>query len=70
MNYKFDSGFVDANDTVMRVRCETKDDGFYVLIDTWNDPYDVYYNCNKPEDEETFRKELFDYLVKKYPDYF
>ncbi len=74
--YSFESEFTDQQENVMRVYCENANKECYdvlydVLIDTWNDPYKIYYPSGAfPQDEEKFRDEIFDYLAKKYPEYF
>ena len=47
-------------------------DGFHkMLINTWDDPYCVYYaGGNTPDNKEEFEKRLFDYLSSKYPEHF
>ena len=69
MSYKFESWFVDISDNVLRVEC---DNGYIMLIDTYSDPYMIFYsNGNKPEENvEEFEEELFKYLKEKYPEHF
>lgn len=45
---------------------------FYkMVINTWDDPYCVYYaGGNAPDDKEEFEKKLFEYLSSKYPEHF
>ena len=67
----FESEFVETNAQVLRVICDTLDEEYYdMLIDTYSDPYKIYYSTDKPKDEESFREALFDYLKEKYPEYF
>lgn len=70
--YNFESEFTDPQENVMRVYCENINKEYYdVLIDTWNDPYKIYYPSGAlPQNEQKFRNEIFDYLKKKYPEYF
>ena len=71
--FKFESEFVEANNQVIKVYCEAKDKCFTVLIDTYEDPYMIYYSAFylvSEDEEENFRKQIFDYLKKKYPEYF
>lgn len=72
-NFKFKSEFVEVNDQVLNVYCESKDKWFNVLIDTNGDPYTIYYdsiNAISKKEEENFRKEIFDYLKNQYPEKF
>lgn len=68
----FESEFTDPQENVIRVYCTDDSGTFSVLIDTWNDPYQIYYPLGifDTEMEEEFRDQIFDYLVKKYPEYF
>ena len=70
--YNFESEFTDQQENVMRIYCENMNNEYFdVLIDTWNDPYKIYYPSGAfPQDEENFRDELFAYLKKKYPEHF
>lgn len=70
--YSFESEFTDQQENVMRIYCENANKEYFdVLIDTWNDPYKIYYPYGAlPEDEEKFRDEIFAYLEKKYPEHF
>lgn len=71
--YSFESEFVEVNEQVLKVYCKSKDKSFTVLIDTYGDPYMIYYyplsEIDK-EEEEDFRKQIFIYLAEKYPGYF
>lgn len=71
--YKFESEFVDINEQVLHITCKTENNRFYdMLINTWDDPYVVYYSGVKPDNEEVlvFKEWMFDYLIDKYPDHF
>lgn len=68
--YSFESYFVEVNDQVLRVECENEKEYYNLLIDTYDDPYKIYFSGKCPPDEERFRKILFDYLEKQYPGYF
>lgn len=76
--YIFESSFVDVSDLVLSINCSVacaNSDGysFCVMINTWDDPYTVYYcgwyPVNQSEEDE-FRDALFDYLRAKYPEHF
>lgn len=73
--YIFEEEWADNIDRrFMYVWCKTSGKiPFRVLIDTYDDPYLEYYDThrfNSDNEQERFRKQLFDYLEKKYPDYF
>lgn len=70
--YIFESEFVDTNNIFLKVNCEdtVNDVGFCILINTYDDPYLLYYSNMIPENEEYFRTSIFEYLQSKYPDYF
>jgi hypothetical protein len=71
-NFKFESEFVEVNDQVLKIYCKSENNSFYCLIDTYGDPYMIYYPLNvlNEDEEESFRDQIFDYLEKKYPGYF
>lgn len=71
-NFKFESEFVEVNDQVLKIHCESENNSFSCLIDTYGDPYMIYYPLNvlNENEEESFREQIFDYLEKKYPEYF
>lgn len=72
-NFNFESEFVEVDGQVLKVYCESKNKCFNVLIDTYRDPYMIYYdhiNAITKDEEEDFRKEIFDYLENQYPEYF
>lgn len=71
--YSFESEFVEVNDQVLKVHCRSKDKSFTVLIDTYGDPYMIYYyplGAIDKEEEEIFREQIFTYLLEMYPGYF
>ena len=71
--YTFESDFVDPADQVLHIDCETKSEPkkyYHILIDTWNDPFALYFSNDKPEDMDAFRDILFRYLEREYPGYF
>ena len=72
--FEFESEFVEVNNQVLKVFCKSKNKSFSVLIDTYDDPYMIYYNVqnimNDEEEENDFTKQIFDYLSEKYPEYF
>lgn len=72
VQYDFESYFADSADTVLHVDCNTVDEKnwYSVLIDAYDDPYKLYYEGKRPDNEEEFRSILFCYLKKKYPEYF
>lgn len=72
INFTFESEFTDLQENVLRVFCTDTDDTFSVLIDTYNDPYMIYYPLDifDGQMEEEFREQIFNYLVNKYPDHF
>lgn len=70
VEYTFECDFVDPNNTVLHVNCEGEDESYYMLIDTWDDPYLVYYSGKQPKDNEGFRKVLFNHLKGEFPEYF
>lgn len=67
--YKFESEFVEINEQVLRIHCESDNHAFDCLIDTYADPYMIYYPLNvlDEEEEENFEEQIFDYLREKYP---
>ena len=72
-NFKFESEFVEVNDQVLKIYCESENNSFCCLIDTYGDPYMIYYPINvvfTTEEEENFRNQIFKYLKKKHPKYF
>ena len=72
--FEFESEFVEVNNQVLKVFCKSKNKSFSVLIDTYDDPYMIYYNVpnimNDEEEENVFTHQIFDYLSEKYPEYF
>ena len=71
--FKFESEFVEVNNQVLKVFCKSKNKSFSVLIDTYDDPYMIYYNVSNimnDEEENDFTQQIFDYLSEKYPEYF
>lgn len=71
--FKFESEFVEVNNQVLKVFCKSKNKSFSVLIDTYNDPYMIYYNVPNimnDEEESDFMQQIFDYLSEKYSEYF
>ena len=72
INFTFESEFTDLQENVLRVFCTDTDGTFSVLIDTYNDPYMIYYPLGifDGQMEEEFREQIFNYLVNKYPDRF
>lgn len=71
--FKFESEFVEVNNQVLKVFCKSKNKSFSVLIDTYDDPYIIYYNVPNimnDEEESDFMQQIFDYLSEKYPEYF
>ena len=71
--FKFESEFVEVNNQVLKVFCKSKNKLFSVLIDTYDDPYMIYYNVSNimnDEEENDFTQQIFDYLSEKYPEYF
>lgn len=72
--FEFESEFVEVNNQVLKVFCKSKNKSFSVLIDTYDNPYMIYYNVsnimNDEEEENDFTQQIFDYLSEKYPEYF
>ena len=72
--FEFESEFVEVNNQVLKVFCKSKNKSFSVIIDTYDDPYMIYYNVpnimNDEEEENDFTQQIFDYLSEKYPEYF
>ncbi len=71
--FEFESEFVEVNNQVLKVFCKSKNKLFSVLIDTYDDPYMIYYNVSNimnDEEENDFTQQIFDYLSEKYPEYF
>ena len=70
--FKFESEFVEVNNQVLKIYCESENNSFCCLIDTYGDPYTIYYPLNalNENEEQNFRDQIFDYLGKKYPEYF
>ena len=71
--FEFESEFVEVNNQVLKVFCKSKNKSFSVLIDTYNDPYMIYYNVPNimnDEEESDFMQQIFDYLSEKYSEYF
>ena len=71
--FEFESEFVEVNNQVLKVFCKSKNKTFSVLIDTYNDPYMIYYNVSNimnNEDKNDFTQQIFDYLSEKYPEHF
>lgn len=72
-NFEFDSEWVETNNQVLKVFCDGDNGLFSVLIDTYCDPYMIYYPINvvfTTKEEENFRNQIFKYLKKNYPEYF
>lgn len=74
-NYEVTSSyFGDVNETVLHVhvKCKNKDEKYNILIDTYEDPYLVYYSGSRPneQEEKEFEKSLFEYLKNQYPEHF
>lgn len=70
--FKFESEFVEVNDQVLKIYCESENNSFYCLIGIYEDPFMIYYPLNalNENEEENFREQIFDYLEKKHPEYF
>ncbi len=68
----WDSSFEDTGKYFIRVSCREAITGekYEMLINTWEDPYKLYYSTDRPDNEKEFRKEVFDYLKSKYPEHF
>ena len=72
-NFEFDSEWIGTDLKVLKVFCDGDNGLFSVLIDTYSDPYMIYYPINvvfTTEEEENFRNQIFKYLKKKHPAYF
>lgn len=69
--YRFDTYFIDSSDLILQVDCRCDNGSYHILINTYKDPYTLYYEeSNCPDNIEEFRKALFDYLKEKYPTIF
>lgn len=69
--FKFEVEFTDSDRTIFRITAEGSDGSYYnMMIDTWYDPYTLWYAGNKPENEDEFRQIIFDYMRNNYPDHF
>ena len=68
----WDSSFEDIGKYFIKVSCREAITGekYEMLINTWEDPYKLYYSTDRPDNEKEFRKEVFDYLKSKYPEHF
>ena len=70
MEYEFSVDKID--EALYSIEVETKDCGFKLLINTYDDPYQVYYGGGQALETLTsdndFEKKLFDYLEANYPD--
>lgn len=68
--YEFE---VEREDTYFNIRCYEGDNYFKIIINTWDDPYEVYYgglDLITADEEGNFRDQLFNYLRSEYPDCF
>lgn len=71
MKILFETDFRDTQQQFLHISCETEDGKYFdMLIDTVDDPYNVYYCGKKPENRSSFEKEIFAYLKSEYPDHF
>lgn len=55
---------------MLKVFCKSKNKSFSVLIDTYNDPYMIYYNVPNIMNDEEESDFMQHYLSEKYPEYF
>jgi len=65
--YNFEVMDDGKDNNIVKVSCESEDIGFCIMIDTWDDPFKLYFSSNDChiENMENFRKQLFDFLVKE-----
>lgn len=71
-NVKFEVEYDErVNPDLFMISSEGSDEFYKMVINTWDDPYCVYYaGGNAPDDKEEFEKKLFEYLSSKYPEHF
>ena len=71
-NLKFEVEYDErVNPDLFMISTEGSDEFYKMVINTWDDPYCVYYaGGNSPDDKEEFEKKLFEYLSSKYPEHF
>lgn len=72
-DFKFNSGFIDTDNTILQVNSDIGLDSYHILINIVNSPHTLFYsNGITPglQYKRKFEEELFKYLKEEYPDYF